>query len=79
MREPDWDELSGRLSAMTVKQLRSITSAWFVGSMGGASTKRDIVHTMCGQMRNWWRNCAEWGGRERVKNVLKTISEVEAA
>ena len=75
--EPNWDEVRERLMAMTTKQLRSIGREWFNGILGGASTKADIAATMATQMRNWWLNCAEWGGRERVANVLKAIEREE--
>lgn len=76
MQEPDWDELSERLSRLSVKQLHVVTSRWFAGSMGGASKKSDIVQTMVSQMRHWYR--LENGyGMVRVENVFNTISKLD--
>lgn len=77
LMEPDWRELSERLMRMTMRQLRKVGGRWFSGMMGGASAKGEYVQTMVGQMRHWWHECADRGGRERVGNVLKTIIEIE--
>lgn len=73
--EPSWDALRDHLGVMTVKELRGIGRRWFNGTLGGASSKGAIADAMVSQMRHWWHNCAEWGGRGRVKNVLKDIDE----
>ena len=76
MQEPDWDELSERLSRLSVKQLHVVTSRWFAGSMGGASKKSDIVQTMVSQMRHWYR--LENGyGMVRVENVFNAYYTIE--
>lgn len=74
--EPNWDELKARLMAMTTKQLRQIGRSWFAGCLGGASTKAEYVGNMIAQMHHWWHHCAEWGGQDRVRNVLKDIAGV---
>lgn len=76
MREPDWGELKERLSKLTVKQLRKLTSSWFVGDMGGATTKGDIIHIMLIQMASWYR-APEQIGHGRIANVLADLAKVE--
>lgn len=76
MIEPSWEALKVRLSNLTVKQLRVLTSSWFVGDMGGASTKSAIVGTMIAQMRSWYR-LPEQLGHGRIANVLTDLAKVE--
>lgn len=76
MREPDWGELKERLSKLTVKQLRVLTGRWFNGSMGGATTKSDIIHIMLIQMASWYR-APEQIGHGRIANVLTDLAKVE--
>lgn len=71
--EPDWAGLEKLLRSMTVVNLRKLGRTWFMGALGGASTKRDIAQEMVAQMRHWWRSCADNGGRERVDDVLRDI------
>ena len=71
--EPDWAGLEKLLRSMTVVNLRKLGRTWFMGMLGGASTKRDIAQEMVAQMRHWWRSCADNGGRERVDDVLRDI------
>lgn len=40
--EPDWVDLEKLLRNMTVANLRKLGRTWFMGALGGASTKRDI-------------------------------------
>lgn len=74
--EPDWTDVERRMRALTLRQLKPVRW-WFDGCLGGASTKADVCHTMASQMRHWWHACAEWGGRERVANVLKELEKAE--
>lgn len=74
--EPDWTDIKRRMSALTLKELRPV-KGWFSGCLGGASGKAEIIATMVSQMQYWWHNCADMGGRERVKNVLKDLETVE--
>ena len=76
--EPDWTDIKRRLTALTLKELRPV-KGWFSGCLGGASGKAEIISTMVSQMRHWWRHCADMGGRERTKNVLKDLEKVELA
>ena len=76
MIEPSWEALKVRLSNLTVKQLRVLTSSWFVGDMGGATTKADIIHIMLIQMASWYR-APEQIGHGRITNVLADLAKVE--
>ncbi len=76
MMEPDWTDIKRRMTALTLKELRPVKE-WFSGCLGGVSGKAATVDAMVTQMRHWWRNCADMGGRERVKNVLKELEQAE--
>lgn len=78
MREPCWEALRDELMGWRVKELRSLGKRWFNGSLGGASSKRQIVDGMVTQMRHWWLRCEEMGGRERVANVVAYVREADA-
>ena len=73
--EPSWDELRERLFGMTLRELRGIRRDWFAGSLGGASTKAQVVGEMISQMRHWW-HLPDGYGRQRVANVLRDIDAV---
>ena len=73
--EPSWDELRERLHGMTMRELRGICRDWFAGSLGGASTKAQVVGEMISQMRHWW-HLPDGYGRQRVANVLRDIDAV---
>lgn len=74
--EPDWTDVERRMKALTMKQLKPVRW-WFDGCLGGASTKGEVCQTMASQMRHWWNACAEWGGRDRVRNVLNELEKAE--
>jgi len=75
--EPDWEDLEGRLMALPVRKLRQLGRTWFNGSLGGASTKRDIAHAMASQAEHWWKRCADLGGHKRVRNVMLALEQLE--
>lgn len=74
--EPNWNDMRQRLSKLTVKSLRTIGRTWFNGSLGGASSKFELVYTMVSQAQHWW-NLPDEHGRQRVRNVLAMIEEME--
>jgi hypothetical protein len=74
--EPNWTDIKCRMTALTLKELRPV-KGWFSGCFGGVSDKAATIGVMISQMQHWWRSCADMGGHERVKNVLKTLEEVE--
>lgn len=76
MQEPDWDELAERLSKLTLKQIRVVTSRWFAGSMGGESTKAGIIREMVSQMRYLY-HMKDGYGIARLTNVFNTISKLD--
>ena len=71
--EPDWDELRGRMTALTMRQLQPIKRAWFMGLLGGASSKAETVSIMVSQARYWWHE----GLNERVEHVLEDLEAAE--
>lgn len=75
--EPDWDYIGETLMSLTMRELRPIGKRWFNGMLGGASAKAEYVGTMVDQMRNWWRRCAEQGGQDCVRNVLRDVEEAK--
>lgn len=77
--EPDWAVVESRILGLKARQVNAIASAWFNGSMGGASTKRDRASVMTTQMRSWWRADPYYGlaPRQRVVNVLEMLAEEE--
>ena len=74
--EPDWTDVEARLAALTMRELKPIKHDWFNGSLGGLSSKADIVREMVSQMRYWWRLP---DGRGRVGNVLRDLHRAEEA
>jgi len=76
MQEPDWEELAERLSKLTLKQIRVVTSRWFAGSMGGESTKAGIIREMVGQMRYLY-HMEDGHGIARLTNIFNTISKLD--
>ena len=44
---------------LSVKQLRAIGSKHFNGSLGGVSTKRDMIREMMSCLRHWANNDAD--------------------
>ena len=77
MAEPNWEDVRRRLTALTMRQLRTIGRSWFAGCLGGASAKAEYVGEMVAQMRHWWRSCADEGGRERVAGVMEDMERTE--
>ena len=77
MDEPNWRELKSRLMALTMKQLRPIGRKWFMGCLGGASTKAEYVDEMVTQMRHWWRLYESEGGHESVRGILADLERLE--
>lgn len=79
MPEPDWPYVESRILALKARQINSIASAWFNGSIGGASTKRERAQVMASQMRSWWHADDYYGDvpRQRVANVLEMLAEEE--
>ena len=76
MSEPDWNEVRGRLMALTMRQMRPVRW-WFSGCLGGATAKGDVVREMVSQMRHWWHHAD--GGPARVARVLAELDEAEGA
>ena len=76
VQEPDWNEVEHRMLDLTLKQLKPVKRL-FNGCLGGASSKRETVHTMVNQMRYWWRHVEGDMGKIRVRKVLKSLAEVE--
>ena len=77
MDEPNWRELKSRLMALTMKQLRTIGRKWFMGCLGGASTKAEYVGEMVTQMRHWWRLYESEGGHDSVRGILADLERLE--
>ena len=76
MQEPDWEELAERLSKLTLKQIRVVTSRWFAGSMGGESTNAGIIREMVSQMRYLY-HMEDGHGIARLTNIFNTISKLD--
>ena len=68
----DWDEISTRLSALTVRELREIGRRHFAGSLGGASAKYELVQAMVTQMRYWSRLESE-SAKSKLQAALQEI------
>jgi len=76
MREPDWNEVERRMSALTLKQLKPV-KGWYNGSLGGVTTKAEMIRMMTNQMRYWWRHVDGDIGKIRVRKILADLAEVE--
>lgn len=74
--EPVWSDVKRRLSALTLSELRPVKRL-FGGSLGGATTKRETVDEMVGQMQHWWK--LDFIAQLRVNNVLAELYRVEEA
>jgi hypothetical protein len=72
MTEPDWNSVQSRMMALTLKRLAPV-KILFLGCLGGASTKAEIIATMVSQMRHWWRS----GARDRAIQALQELEKVE--
>ena len=72
MAEPDWNSIRSRMMALTLKRLAPV-KILFLGCLGGASTKAEIIATMVSQMRHWWRN----GASDRAIQALQELEKVE--
>lgn len=78
MQEPDWNEVEHRMLDLTLKQLKPV-KGWFNGSLGGVTTKAEMIHTMVNQMRYWWRHVEGDIGKIRVRHVLEDLEKAEHA
>lgn len=72
MAEPDWTSVQSRMMALTLKRLAPV-KILFLGCLGGASTKHEMVREMVSQMRHWWRS----GASDRAIQALKELEEAE--
>lgn len=72
MLEPDWTSVQSRMMALTLKRLAPV-KILFLGCLGGASTKAEMVREMVSQMRHWWR----YGARDRAIQALQELEKVE--
>ena len=70
-------DVEARMSRLKLRQLRQLGRTWFMGSLGGESTKAGITREMVSQMRYWWRALGDNGGKERVARVMADLALAE--